>query len=159
MLATWVKTLYINVDEVQKLLQSATRFITNCDRYYKVGWIYYKLRQVLQSAMIITNCDSTDVFTGNRGYTACVVKNSYRNALDLNCNFYVTEAILAKKKMYAFSRLPSCSSKGRRNMNLKSKTTNGFNFRIINSLMAMNLGREAWPGLRIGSTVVSNLQH
>ena len=37
------------------LLQSATRFITNCDRYYKVRWIYYKLRQVLQSAMITTN--------------------------------------------------------------------------------------------------------
>ena len=36
-----------------------TFFITNCDRYYKVRWIYYKLRQVLQSAMIITNCDST----------------------------------------------------------------------------------------------------
>ena len=36
------------------LLQSATRFISNCDRYYKVRWIYYKLRQVLQSAMIIT---------------------------------------------------------------------------------------------------------
>ena len=55
---------YINVDEVsgitlKKLLQSATRFITNYDRYYKVRWIYYKLRQVLQSAMIITNCDST----------------------------------------------------------------------------------------------------
>ena len=43
------------------LLQSATRFITNCDRYYKVRWIYYKLRQVLQSSMIITNCDSTRV--------------------------------------------------------------------------------------------------
>ena len=41
------------------LIQSATRFITNRDRYYKVRWIYYKLRQVLQSAMIITNCDST----------------------------------------------------------------------------------------------------
>ena len=41
------------------LLQSAMRFITNCDRYYKVRWIYYKLRKVLQSAMIITNCDST----------------------------------------------------------------------------------------------------
>ena len=26
------------------LLQSTTRFITNCDRYYKVRWIYYKLR-------------------------------------------------------------------------------------------------------------------
>ena len=25
------------------LLQSATRFIKNCDRYYKVRWIYYKL--------------------------------------------------------------------------------------------------------------------
>ena len=55
---------YINVDEVsgitlKKLLQSATRFITNYDRYYKVRWIYYKLRQVLQSAMIMTNCDST----------------------------------------------------------------------------------------------------
>ena len=43
------------------LLQSATRFITNCDRYYKVRWIYYKLRQVLQSAMIITNYNSTPV--------------------------------------------------------------------------------------------------
>ena len=41
------------------LLQSATRFITNCDRCYNVRWIYYKLRQVLQSAMIITNCDGT----------------------------------------------------------------------------------------------------
>ena len=47
------------------LLQSATRFITNCDRYYKVRWIYYKLRQVLQSAMdllqiatSITKCDN-----------------------------------------------------------------------------------------------------
>ena len=40
------------------LLQSATRFITNCDRYYKVRWIYYNLRQVLQSSIIITNCDS-----------------------------------------------------------------------------------------------------
>ena len=40
------------------LLQSATRFITSCDRHYKVRWIYYKLRQVLQSAVIITNCDS-----------------------------------------------------------------------------------------------------
>ena len=43
------------------LLQSATRFITNYDRYYKVRWINYKLRQVLRSAMIITNCDSTDL--------------------------------------------------------------------------------------------------
>ena len=41
------------------LLQSATRFITNCDRYYKVRWIYYELQQILQSTMIITNCDST----------------------------------------------------------------------------------------------------
>ena len=44
------------------LLQSATRFITNCDGYYKVRSIYYKFRRVLQSAMIITNCDSTQPF-------------------------------------------------------------------------------------------------
>ena len=34
------------------LLQSATRSITNCYRYYKVQWIYYKLRQVLQYQLI-----------------------------------------------------------------------------------------------------------
>ena len=45
--------------KLRQVLQSATRFITNYDRYYKVRWIYYKLQQVLQSAMIITNCDST----------------------------------------------------------------------------------------------------
>ena len=49
------------------LLQSAMDF-TNCDSFFitKCGTVYYKLRQVLQSAMdvlqsamIITNCDST----------------------------------------------------------------------------------------------------
>ena len=48
------------------LLQSATRYITNCDGYYKVRWIYYKLRQVLQSAMIIINCDSTHGIHGKQ---------------------------------------------------------------------------------------------
>ena len=42
------------------LLQSATSVITKCDRYYKVWQFYYKVRQVLQSATIITKCDSTD---------------------------------------------------------------------------------------------------
>ena len=53
-------------------LQCATRFITSCDRYYKVRWIYYKLRQVLQSAMIITNCDSTPPLSlfGSRSFFA-----------------------------------------------------------------------------------------
>ena len=41
------------------LLQSATSVITKCDRYYKVWQFYYKVRQVLQSATIITKCDST----------------------------------------------------------------------------------------------------
>ena len=45
--------------KMRQVLQSATRFITNCDRYYKMRWVYYKMRrQVSQSAMIITNCDS-----------------------------------------------------------------------------------------------------
>ena len=33
--------------------------MTKCDRYYKVWQFYYKVRQVLQSATIITKCDST----------------------------------------------------------------------------------------------------
>ena len=41
------------------LLQSATSVITKCDRYYKVWQFYYKVRRVLQSATIITKCDST----------------------------------------------------------------------------------------------------
>ena len=39
-----------------KVLQSITKYT----KYYKVRWIYYKLRQVLHSAMVITNCDSTE---------------------------------------------------------------------------------------------------
>ena len=39
------------MDSYQKLgqlflLQSATWFITNCNRHYKVRWIYYKLLRV-----------------------------------------------------------------------------------------------------------------
>ena len=41
------------------LLQSVTSVITKCDRYYKVQQFYYKVRQVLQSAMIIRKCDRT----------------------------------------------------------------------------------------------------
>ena len=42
------------------LLQSGVDLITNCNMYYKELWIYCKLRQVLQSAMIIhKNWDST----------------------------------------------------------------------------------------------------
>ena len=41
------------------LLQSTTSLITKCDRYYKVRQFYYKVRQVLQSGMVITKCDRT----------------------------------------------------------------------------------------------------
>ena len=42
----------MNYYKQTNLLQIATAFfITKCDT------VYYKLRQVLQSAMIITNCD------------------------------------------------------------------------------------------------------
>ena len=57
-----------------ELLQTATAWFitkcdgqlyTNCDSFFitKRDTVYYKLRQVLQSAMIITNCDSTQVIT------------------------------------------------------------------------------------------------
>ena len=75
---------YINVDEVsritlKKIITKCDGIITICDSvvYYKVRWtditnydsffitkcdrVYDKLRQVLQSVIIITNCDSTRV--------------------------------------------------------------------------------------------------
>ena len=36
-------------------------FITKCDSYYKLRRFYYKMRQVLQNATFITNCDSTHI--------------------------------------------------------------------------------------------------
>ena len=57
---------HINVDEeVESLSKNYYKVrwtaITNCDSFFitKCDTVYYKLRQVLQSAMIITNCDST----------------------------------------------------------------------------------------------------
>ena len=41
------------------VLHTATSVITKCDKYYKVKQFYYKVRQVLQSGMIITKCDRT----------------------------------------------------------------------------------------------------
>ena len=46
------------------LLQSATSVVTKCDRYYIVRQFYYKVRQVLQSAKIITKCHSTGLTHG-----------------------------------------------------------------------------------------------
>ena len=39
---------------ILSLLQRVTSFITNCDSLF-----YYKVRQVFQSATIITKCDTT----------------------------------------------------------------------------------------------------
>ena len=48
------------------LLHNVTDIITKCDSfiakyksYYKLQWFYYKMLQLLQNAMSITNCDST----------------------------------------------------------------------------------------------------
>ena len=48
------------------VLHSATSVITKCGKYYKVKQFYYKVRQVLQSAMIITKCDRTGSSTDQR---------------------------------------------------------------------------------------------
>ena len=71
--------IILMLNHSQKIITKCDGIITNCDSlvYYKVRWtvitncdsffitkcdtVYYKLRQVLQSAMIITNCDSTKV--------------------------------------------------------------------------------------------------
>ena len=55
------------------LLQGATQFITNCDRYYKVRWICYKLRQYTghlptpsfwHARGFLSEYNSTEDFTG-----------------------------------------------------------------------------------------------
>ena len=44
----------------QKFITKRVRFfITKCDNYYKMRRFYYKMRQLLQNATFITNCDST----------------------------------------------------------------------------------------------------
>ena len=48
------------------VLHSAASVITKCGKYYKVKQFYYKVRQVLQSAMIITKCDRTGSSTDRR---------------------------------------------------------------------------------------------
>ena len=35
------------------------KFITKCDSYYKLRLFYYEMRQLLQNATFITDCDST----------------------------------------------------------------------------------------------------
>ena len=44
----------------EKFITKCVRFfITKCDSCYKLRQLYYKMRQLLQNATFITNCDST----------------------------------------------------------------------------------------------------
>ena len=43
----------------QKIITKCDSFITKYDNYYKMQRFYYKIRQLLQNATFITNCDST----------------------------------------------------------------------------------------------------
>ena len=45
----------------QKFITKCLRFfITKCNSCYKLRQFYYKMRQLLQNATFITNCDSTN---------------------------------------------------------------------------------------------------
>ena len=103
----------------QKIITKCDGIITNCDSlvYYKVRWtvitncdsffitkcdkVYYKLRQVLQSAMIITNCDSTHVTVQLKGLTVM----SW-TAVEFQCNFcFVSENQLLPEQACLFIAL------------------------------------------------------
>ena len=58
---TLITGLLVLRPSISNLLQSATSVITKCDSFFitKCDKCYYKVRQVLQSATIITKCDST----------------------------------------------------------------------------------------------------
>ena len=68
---------------------------------------------------------------GNHGFTTCTVKNilggCIRNAVGLNCHFYVMEATFGKQT-YVFSKLWLCSSKrGQKDVSsIGPHTTNPF---------------------------------
>ena len=48
----------------QKFITRCVRFfITKCNSYYKLRQFYYKMRQLLQIATFITNCDNTVTLT------------------------------------------------------------------------------------------------
>ena len=66
------------------LLQSVTSVITKSDRCYKVRQFYYKVRQVLQSAMIITKCDRTGLHTEKRVFS--VAKTAMIGEKKVHCN-------------------------------------------------------------------------
>ena len=58
---------FITKYDYYKLLQITTvthcdDFITKCDSYYKLWQFYNKMRQLLQNATFITNCDNTHVY-------------------------------------------------------------------------------------------------
>ena len=77
---------YINVDKLvswitlKKLLKSAMELLQIATAFFikKCDTVCYKLRQVLQSAMIITNCDSTSSDTSSVSMAAPVSQTSFR---------------------------------------------------------------------------------
>ena len=100
----------------QKIITKCDGTITNCDSlvYYKVRWtvitncdsffitkcanVYYKLRQVLQSAMIITNCDSTHVRVCKR--TQHVTSNNVLGVVSQQCCVRLHGALLTPKNTF-----------------------------------------------------------
>ena len=104
------------------LLQSATRFITNCDWYYKVRWIYYKLRQVLQSAMIITNCDRT--LTAWLSQLTCAFRRSLQRMAQIHCRLtalFCPEMLLATSCSLFLVQFNCCRSILKKNNNSNNK--------------------------------------
>ena len=46
---------------VRFFITKCDSFILKCDINYKMRRFYYEMRQLLQNATFITNCDSTDI--------------------------------------------------------------------------------------------------
>ena len=89
--------------------------ITNCESFFitKCDTVYYKLRQVLQSAMIITNCDSTDDIINHVTWANCFYLCSFRTVQfthyrSLNYSFGVGHRV-----MEFCDSSPSCFCKRR----------------------------------------------
>ena len=113
------------------LLQSALSVITKCDRYYKVWQFHYKVRQVLQSATIITKCDSTHGCSTEILDTVVKSSSSSSPISQAFCSYLyyfaeeIVEALCSKTAWYFYTDISAGS-----NGNFRGKTKRIFDCRV-----------------------------
>ena len=63
------------------LLQNVIVLLKNRDSYYNMRQFHYEMRQLLQNALFITNCDSTLIYLFKFTYK-CFVRLAFHNSYE-----------------------------------------------------------------------------